>query len=215
MNYVTDVIIIILLFALFGITHTYLASIKTKKIFVYHFKELLPFYRLFYNVVSLVSLWMIYEYSPRPNVIVYDLKAPFDILILVPQFAALIGFIWTLKYFSSKEFLGINQIVRWYKKNYNFEELDEQLTLRIEGPYRYSRHPLYFFSIVFLVFRPVMDLFYLTALICIILYFYIGSFYEEKKLVEVFGEEYKEYKKYVPSIFPLRLFHPYGASTKN
>lgn len=214
MNYVTDVIIILLLFVLFGLSHTYLASIKTKKTFVYHFKELLPFYRLFYNLIAIGSLILIYEYAPRPDVIIYDLKAPFDLLILIPQFAALAGFIWTLKFFSSREFLGINQIIRWYKKNYNYDGLDEQLTLRIEGPYRYSRHPLYFFSIVFLIFRPVMDLFYVTALVCIILYFYIGAIYEEKKLVEVFGKDYEEYKRDVPSIFPLKIFHPYKESAK-
>jgi protein-S-isoprenylcysteine O-methyltransferase Ste14 len=209
MNYVFDVIIISSLFICFGVVHSYLASKKTKEIFVYHFKELLPFYRLLYNVIAIVSLILIYEFAPRPDIIIYDLPKPYDLLILIPQIAGLIGFIWTLKYFSSKEFLGINQIVRWYKKEYDNNDLDEKLSLRIEGLYRYSRHPLYFFLIVFLIFRPVMDLFYLTALVCIILYVYIGSFYEEKKLVSVFGEVYLDYQLKVPRIIPLKFLNPY------
>jgi methanethiol S-methyltransferase len=51
-----------------------------------------------------------------------------------------------------------------------------------------------------------MDLFYLTIFILITLYFYIGSFYEEKKLREMFGEEYSAYQEKVPRIFPLK-FH--------
>ena len=50
-----------------------------------------------------------------------------------------------------------------------------------------------------------MDLFYLVMFISITLYFYIGSFYEEKKLVEKYGVEYKEYQKKVPRIFPIKL----------
>ena len=209
MNYVLDVVIISLLFICFGLVHSYLASKRTKEIFVYHFKELLPFYRLMYNLFAVISLILIYELSPRPDLLIYDLPKPFDLIIIIPQLIGLVGFIWTLKYFSSKEFLGINQITRWYRKEYDYNNLDENLTLHIEGPYRYSRHPLYFFSIVFLAFRPVMDLFYLTALVCIILYFYIGSFYEEKKLVNVFGEVYKEYQKKVPGIFPVKFLNPY------
>jgi len=71
------------------------------------------------------------------------------------------------------------------------------------------RHPIYFFSMMFLLFRPVMDLFYLTCLICIIIYFCIGSYYEEKRLVEKFGEDYIKYRKAVPRFFPLKFFKPY------
>jgi protein-S-isoprenylcysteine O-methyltransferase Ste14 len=40
-----------------------------------------------------------------------------------------------------------------------------------------------------------MDLFYLTFFICIVAYFYIGSYFEEKKLVRQFGEVYENYKR--------------------
>jgi protein-S-isoprenylcysteine O-methyltransferase Ste14 len=99
-------------------------------------------------------------------------------------------------------------VKRFFERKYT-TELDEEYTLRIEGPYRYTRHPLYFFSIIFLLFRPVMDLFYLTFFTCVVVYFYIGSYYEEKKLERLFGQQYTKYKKVVPRIFPVRLFEPY------
>jgi protein-S-isoprenylcysteine O-methyltransferase Ste14 len=209
MNLVLDVSIIILLFAVFGYTHSLLASEKVKKQFKKIFGELIAFYRLLYNIFGLLSLYLIYELSPKPHVIIYDLPNPYDLIVLIPQFLSLAGVMWTFKYICFKEFLGLDQIKRFFEKRYT-TELDEEFTLRIEGPYRYSRHPVYFFSITFLLFRPVMDLFYLTFFVCTVIYFYIGSYYEEKKLVRQFGEIYENYNKEVPRIFPVKLFKPYN-----
>jgi protein-S-isoprenylcysteine O-methyltransferase Ste14 len=209
MNYVFDVIFIVILFAIFGYTHSLLASLKIKIWFRKTLGDLIAFYRLFYNLVGLLSVYLIYELSPKPHIIIYDLPNPYDLIILIPQLLSLAGVFWAFKYICFKEFLGLDQIKRFFEKRYT-TELDEEFTLRIEGPYRYSRHPVYFFSITFLLFRPVMDLFYLTFFICIVAYFYIGSYYEEKKLVRQFGEIYENYKKEVPAIFPFKIFKPYN-----
>ncbi|MEJ2102987.1 MAG: isoprenylcysteine carboxylmethyltransferase family protein [Ignavibacteriaceae bacterium] len=204
-----DVLVIILLFAIFGYTHSLLASLKVKFWLRKNFGDLIAFYRLLYNLSGVLSVYLIYELSPKPHILIYDLPNPYDLLMLIPQFLSMAGVIWTFRYICFKEFLGLDQIKRFFDKNYT-TELDEEYTLRIKGPYRYSRHPLYFFSITFMLFRPVMDLFYLTFFICIVAYFYIGSHYEEKKLVRQFGEIYEEYRKEVPKIFPAKLWKPYN-----
>jgi len=204
-DYAVDVFLIIILFALFGFIHSFLASNKVKQILVERYGNLIAFYRLFYVLSSLVLLYLIYQSFPKPRLIIYDMPQPFDLIILAPQLLSLVGFIWTFRYFSTQEFLGTRQVSRWFNNNYNIKDLDEKLTLKIEGPYKFCRHPLYLFSILFLCFRPEMDLFYLTALICIIAYSYIGSIFEEKKLVECFGNEYLDYQKAVPRIFPVKF----------
>lgn len=209
MTLVVDVLTILFLFAIFGYTHSLLASVKVKTWFKKMFGDLIAFYRLLYNFLALFSLYLIYELSPKPHIIIYDLPNPYDLIILIPQFLSLVGVIWAFNYICFREFLGLNQIKRFLEKRYT-TELDEEFTLRIKGPYRFSRHPVYFFSITFLMFRPVMDLFYLTFFICIVVYFYIGSYFEEKKLVKLFGEVYEKYKKEVPGIFPIKLFKPYN-----
>lgn len=209
MDLVVDVLIIILLFAIFGYTHSLLASLKVKFLFRKFFGDLIAFYRLLYNLSGLLSVYLIYELSPKPHIIIYDLTNPYDLLMLIPQFLSLAGVIWTFRYICFKEFLGLNQIKRFLDKNYT-TKLDEEYTLRIDGPYRYSRHPLYFFSITFMLFRPVMDLFYLTFFICIVAYFYVGSYYEEKKLVRQFGEIYEDYRNEVPKILPVKPWKPYN-----
>ncbi len=206
---VFDVILIVILFALFGYIHSLLASIKVKVWFKQIFGDLIAFYRLLYNLFTLLSFYLIYELSPKPHLIIYDLPNPYDLIVLIPQFLSLAGVFWSFKYICFKEFLGIDQIKRFLEKRYT-TELDEEFTLRIDGPYKYSRHPVYFFSITFLMFRPVMDLFYLTFFVCLVVYFYIGSYYEERKLVRQFGEVYTNYRKEVPRIFPFKFFKPYN-----
>ena len=210
MNYLFDPLLLILAFFVFGVSHSYLASLKVKNYLKLKFPQILPFYRLIYNLFSFLILYLFFIYLPRPDITIYDLIKPFDFIILAFQFLSLIGLVWTFRYFSFYEFLGISQIIRWYKGNYNSNDLDEKMTLKIEGPYRYIRHPVYFFSIMFLIFRPSMDLTYLTVVVAVIIYFYVGSFYEENKLIEIFGEEYKAYQKAVPRIFPLKPYNPYN-----
>lgn len=201
-----DLLIIILLFALFGVSHSILALNKVKKRIADGVGNKIAFYRLFYNIISLLTFFALYEIAPKPNVIIYDLNYPWDIYILVPQFLSLIGLIWAVRPIDLKEFIGINQIIRYLNGNYNSDELDEHSQLIIEGAFKYSRHPIYFFSILFLGFRPVMDVFYLTFYICLIVYFIVGSIYEEKKLSIKFGVKYTDYQKKVPAFVPYKIF---------
>jgi hypothetical protein len=205
-GYAIDVIIIIIGFTLFAFSHSLLASFTIKKIIAKHTGSYIAFYRLFYNIISILSLTLILWLLPKPDFIIYDLNNPYDILILIPQFLSLAGIIWCFKYISTREFLGIEQVKRWFNNQYDVNELDEKMTFVIEGPYKYMRHPVLFFGGMFLILRPVMSLFYLTCLICIILYIYIGSFYEEKRLIQKFDRSYIEYQKKVPRFFPVRLF---------
>ncbi|NCQ18484.1 MAG: hypothetical protein COZ80_02010 [Ignavibacteria bacterium CG_4_8_14_3_um_filter_37_9] len=199
-----NIFLLVFLFLVFGWLHSLFASNKIKEAVRRRFPQFLPFYRLTYNVLSLFTFFLFWTFSPKPDVILYDLSFPFDFLILVPQFFSLLGLIWTLKFVDGKEFLGISQIQRWKTGTYKVEELDETSVLRIEGPYKFSRHPVYLFSIFFLLFRPTMNLFSFLFVLCSTIYFYIGSRYEEKKLVARFGGEYVAYQKNVSKIFPTK-----------
>jgi protein-S-isoprenylcysteine O-methyltransferase Ste14 len=199
-----DIVIILLLYASFGAVHSLLAALSVKERVAVRFPRFMPYYRLSYNLFSLFHFYWVYELTPFIDVRVYDLPNPYDILILIPQFASLLGFVWSVAYFNGAEFLGIAQIGR--RKNYKTASLDEEATLTMSGPYKFSRHPVYFFSIGILLFRPYMFLDYLVSLLCIIAYFYIGAYYEEKRLQKKFGEAYRRYIAATPMIVPLPRF---------
>ncbi len=205
---VLETIITVFLFFLFAVSHTFLASRKLKINLAEKIGNKIAFYRMFYNLSSLLFLFIFYMLSPKPDVVVYDLHYPFDMLTFALQVLSLFGLIWASMPINIKEFLGISQIEKYLAGNYNPVDLDEKLTLNTNGAFKLVRHPIYLFSILFLTFRPAMDLFYLTTLICIIIYFYVGSVYEERKLVEVFGNEYLNYQKNVPRLFPWVKINP-------
>ena len=205
MEYLFDVLILVVVFAVFGYIHSILASQKVKIFIKEKFGNLIAFYRFAYNLFSLAALFVIWDLAPQPSIEIYKLNPPFDYLVLIPQLIAIIGIIWCMRYISFKEFVGLNQLNLFLDKQYPENALDENYSLRIEGPYKYSRHPIYFFSIMFLLFRAEMNLFYLTMFISFTAYFYIGSIYEEKKMVRLFGDEYRNYQKKVPRIIPIPI----------
>jgi protein-S-isoprenylcysteine O-methyltransferase Ste14 len=200
-----DLIATVFLFSLFAVSHTILASNKIKRRFSERLGPGIAFYRLFYNFTSLITLALFIFIAPKPDIVVYDLQYPFDIVTFVLQVLSLIGLIWTVGRLDLKEFLGIAQVERYLNGTYKIDDLDERQTLITSGAFKFSRHPVYLFTILYLALRPEMSLFYLEFVICTAVYFYIGSIFEESKLVERFGEEYVSYRKKVPRIFPLRF----------
>lgn len=205
MSALGDVLLIVFAYFLFGLLHSLLASRKLKKKIASEYGDYIAFYRMFYNVVSFFSFMLLLEFVPKPDIIIYDLNRPFDIIIFVLQIISLIFLIWSFTNFDLLEFLGIKQIIRWYNGTYSREDLDEKGTLVTKGLYKISRHPVYLFTILFLGLRPQMDLFYLVSFVCISAYFYLGSVYEERKLLERFGPDYAAYKKKVSRIIPFKF----------
>ena len=201
-----DVISIVFLFFIFGLIHTILASKTLKEYFQKKHGSKIAFYRLGYNLISIVLFLFIWDLSPHPDYVLYDFPYPYDIVIFVLQTFSLIGIIWAASVVELNEFIGIAQIQRYFLGIYNEKELDEKSTFHVRGAYRLSRHPIYFFFILFLGLRSTMDLFYITTYFCFVGYFYLGSIFEEKKLLEKYGSKYALYQQIVSRIIPYKLF---------
>lgn len=196
MQLVIEIIQIIFFFSIFAIIHSVLASLRIKNFIREKFGNLIAFYRIGYNFLSIISFGLFLYFAPKPHQIVFEIPYPFDLVVYILQILSLIGILWSAKNTDWKEFLGLSQIKRYFNGNYN-DQLDENYKLKINGAYRISRHPIYLFSILFLALRPYMTVFYFVTLLLIILYFYIGSIFEEKKLEKIFGIDYINYKKEV------------------
>ena len=210
MKTAVDILLVVSGFVLFGFIHSYLASGSIKKRIADNAGDKIAFYRVFYNAVALITLIVFFALVPKPDQLIYELKYPYDLIIFGLQIPALAGIVWSFAVMDLKELSGIAQVVRYYKGTYRTEDLDGEQKLIIHGPHKISRHPMYTFIILFLALRPAMDLFYLTILICTIAYFYIGAYFEEKKLIERFGVEYLEYKKRVSGILPVKFLFGRG-----
>jgi len=76
-----------------------------------------------------------------------------------------------------------------------------------DGPFNYVRHPLY--STLLITIPPLMiiwfsDLLFLVPWILLfVLSHYVVSL-EERGLIEIFGEYYKTYRRFVPALLPYK-----------
>jgi protein-S-isoprenylcysteine O-methyltransferase Ste14 len=64
------------------------------------------------------------------------------------------------------------------------------------------RHPLYTGGLLMIWFMPVMTTSLLAFNLAATLYLYIGSLFEERRLLAAFGDEYAAYRQQVPRFIP-------------
>ena len=77
-----------------------------------------------------------------------------------------------------------------------------QTRLSVRGPYRWVRHPLYFFCVLMIWSCPDLTADRLVFNILWTAWIVVGTVLEERDLVEFFGEEYRKYQRQVPMLFP-------------
>ena len=100
-----------------------------------------------------------------------------------------------------KEFIGLRQWERRRKKEEDAQGRNEGLFTG-KG-YGLVRHPLYLGCSLLLAFHPDQTHSSATTAAAVVAYFYIGTFFEERRLIRTFGEEYREYQRRVPRFLPL------------
>ena len=70
------------------------------------------------------------------------------------------------------------------------------------GFYRVMRHPLYTFGLLFIWLSPNMSVNSFIVYVSMTVYILVGVYFEERKLLREFGQEYADYKSVTPMIIP-------------
>jgi methanethiol S-methyltransferase len=192
---------LILCFGLaFGVIHSTLASRRVKAFAARVFgPNASRNYRLFY--VSAAAITSLAYFAPvlllRDSPL-YEIPVPWRYLTLVLQLGAGIFLIVTLFQTSLLHFTGLASL---------FGEKSSADRLITGGFYRYTRHPIYLFSLILLWLLPVMTWNRLALAIGVTVYTLIGSLLEERRLAGQFGQEYLDYKKRTPWLIPNSFKH--------
>ena len=158
------------------------------------------FYRLFYNVVSLVTLIPLVYYSHTlREAPIFRWEGSLGIVQVFLLAASVYLFVAGGRHYSWARFWGISQI----KAEQAGRSLDDSSTFVVSGIHRIIRHPWYIGGILIVW---AQDLSASTILINMVIsvYFMIGAVLEERKLVLEFGEKYREYQRTVSMLFPWR-----------
>ncbi len=184
-------------FIAYFVTHSLLASLWLKQKVQRHWPQIMPAYRLTFNFLSillLIPLILFMQQNPGP--LVWQWPGILEWVMKGLTIAAILGFIWSLKSYDNRVFLGITQWCNRHTKTNDPEHL------HISTLHRFVRHPWYFF---FLVMMWTQDL-HVTQLFVyglISAYLVIGSRMEEQKLIVHYGEAYRKYCQQVPGLIPV------------
>lgn len=191
-----SIFILLLALAIWGVVHSFLASPLAKDLFRLKVGGA-DFYRLAYNVFAGISfLPILYLMASLPDRPVYQVSAPWSYLMLGGQAMSALMLVVAFLQTDTLSFVGLRQLI------------DEEKTgaLVTRGLYRVVRHPLYTFGLLFIWLSPSVSQNSLTVYIGATLYTLIGAYFEERKLLRVFGEAYVEYKRKTPMIVPGFMF---------
>jgi protein-S-isoprenylcysteine O-methyltransferase Ste14 len=152
-------------------------------------------YRLFYNAFGLFSfLPVLAVVALLPGSEIYVLSGFLQIAALALQIFSAVAILLTIWKTGLGDFLGIKQLTNASSQHSN--------GLITDGPYRWVRHPLYTLGIIFIWATPILTTSVLALNLGLSLYIYVGSIFEERRLVDQFGSEYREYAAKIPRIFP-------------
>lgn len=186
MSYVILILVWIFYFSLHSILASDRIKIIAAKILGNHFR----YYRIVYSLLStfgLIALLIFNAYVTRA--VLFESNGFVRYLSLMLATFGVIVISRAFKQYRLISFIGLKQEINEFTRS---------------GILQHVRHPIYSGTILvvigFFLFTPTLAT--LISVSCILLYLPIGIYFEEKKLIRQFGEQYLSYKREVPSVFP-------------
>jgi len=192
---------ILLFLTFYGVLHSILAANSTKDWMASRVGEHIyrRYYRLFFSLMGgLTFLPALVLVAAMPDQTLYVIPTPWVYLTMAIQGLALMGLVAGVMQTGALSFLGLRQWLDYDPQHST--PLPEKLV--VNGLYYWVRHPLYTCTYLFIWLSPNMTWNLLALNLGVTLYMWIGTFFEERKLVEQFGQAYETYRAQTPRIIP-------------
>lgn len=184
-------ILLLSLWALYFVLHSLLAAEPVKHWFQTVSGISKQAYRIVYNLFNLIGLiGLLWFHILFVCPAVYNSSTAVIIAGALVALAGLAIMVQSAREYDLSSFLGLSK--------------ETNMPLQIKGLHKYMRHPLYSGTILFFTGICIALPFYKNwyLLVLMIVYLFIGMWLEEKKLIHVFGDEYKNYMKRVKRLIP-------------
>jgi methanethiol S-methyltransferase len=184
--------------AIYGLVHSVLAShtLKSWAAGVYGVNASRTWYRLFFNVIAVITLLpVLWLTATSPDQPLWSLPAPWSTVFRGIQVAGIAGAAIAVLQTGAMSFAGLQQLFTGGKEGESGAQV-------VKGLYRFVRHPIYTFSLMFLWFSPTFTVNSLAFALGASGYFLVGIFFEERKLSAEFGQKYLDYKSKTPALVP-------------
>ncbi len=185
------------LLLLFGLQHTIMARWGFKK----GLMKVIPraMERSTYVLATVVVLILLYVYwVPMPSV-VWSVEAPLWASALTALYFFGIGLV-LLSTFLISHFELFGLLHGWL----GFKKLETPAPKFVTPSlYKHVRHPLYLGWIIAFWATPNMTSGHLLFASIWTIYIFVALGYEERDMVELFGDKYRDYMQKVPAIFPI------------
>jgi methanethiol S-methyltransferase len=158
------------------------------------------YHRLLFTLYSAVATAAVLLYARSlPDAPLYRLEGIPRYAFHALQLCGAALLLWTP--WDLKEFVGLRQ---WERRRGGADGTPGGNDRLFTGKgYGLVRHPLYLGCSMLLAFHPVQTRNSAATAAAVVVYFYLGTFLEERRLVRKFGEEYRTYQHRVPRFFPL------------
>jgi protein-S-isoprenylcysteine O-methyltransferase Ste14 len=159
------------------------------------------FYRPFYLVQSFGTLALLAWYvRKQPARVLWDVRGPARWVMRAGQAASLGWAVWAASEIGLSRVFGVTSVQAYGRGEAHVPKEPEaqgpaerEGRMYVEGPFRWSRHPLNFAPIPIFWLNPTMTTRLLAFTVTSTVYFFVGSSHEEHRLEQAYGNTYREY----------------------
>jgi methanethiol S-methyltransferase len=205
-----DYLLLAALWIVWCVVHSGMISITVTGFFRRRLGSYYRFYRVFYNFLAVATVIPVILHAESLQEHVLFRWEGFLIVLKVLLLILAVLLFWAgARHYDMLQFLGLRQI----STGASHGVLSSSGKLDTSGILGATRHPWYLAAIM-LVWADYRSLTAATLITNVILTVYLvtGTILEERKLVIELGEEYREYQRQVPMLFPLKWLRSLGSA---
>ncbi|CAN7425014.1 isoprenylcysteine carboxylmethyltransferase family protein [Bradyrhizobium sp. LjRoot220] len=186
------------LMSLFGIQHSVMARRGFKQWWTQYIPK--PIERSTYVLfASLTLLLLFWQWRPIPTVVWHIEEPEMAATVAILSFVGWVIVFTSTFLINHFELFGLHQVT----SNLTGRQMPRP-TFRTPLLYNFVRHPIYLGFIIAFWAAPTMSVGHLLFAAVTTAYIFVGILFEERDLINMFGDEYRRYRDRVSMLFPWR-----------